>query len=164
MENYQSEHLISQLLFCRSITCQWANQQTTLWQNKEPVGIAVSNKPGDVILDCVIPLPSLVKPTMHEGRKICNILKWIQHSQCWSASLRSFKFLFLPAEAANPKSKHLWDPMPRNYKPQLLTFTNSLPSSMKPLPIPQILWWEDASHEGKGIIYTSWVWKEICLQ
>lgn len=158
MENCQSEHLISQLLFCRSITCQWANQQTALRQNKEPVGIPVPNKPADVILDCVIPLPSLIKPTIHEDHKINNILKSIQHSQ------RSFKFLFLPAEAANPKSKHLWDSMPGNCKPLLLTFTNSLPSSVRPLPIPQILRWEGAGHEHKGIVYTSWVWKETCLQ
>lgn len=164
MKNCQSEHLISQPLLCRSITCQRANQQTALGQNKEPVGITASNKPADVILDCVIPLPSLIKPTMHEGHKIYNILKWVQHSQCSSACLRSFKFLFLPAEAAIPKSKHLWHPMPGNCKPLLLAFTNSLPSSMKPLLIPRILWWEDASHEGKGIFYISWVWKETCFQ
>lgn len=69
------------------------------------VGIAVSSKPAHVVFNGAIPLSSLIEPTMHNDHKGYNILKWVQHSQCWSASLRGFRLLF-SAEAANPEAKH----------------------------------------------------------
>lgn len=36
------------------------------------VGTAVSSKPVHVIFDCVVPLSSLIKPTVQTDHKICN--------------------------------------------------------------------------------------------
>lgn len=91
-----------------------SNQQMTL-AKQGAVGIAVSRKPAHVIFDSAVPLSSLIEPTMHKDHKIYNILKWTQHSQCWSGSPRSFRLLF-SAEAANPEAKPPQNPMPRGCK------------------------------------------------
>ena len=151
--NCQFKHLISQLLFCRFLTCQWANYETTLWQNRDQSG---SQFPANqhVISHSAIPSSSLIKRTIHKDRKIYNILKWIHHSQCWSASLRSFRLLHhqqkgKPRGQAPMQSHDTW-----------LQKHGFWPSQIH-VPGPQNHWLSHGHSDGKMPVMTG---KGLCTQ